>query len=162
MRLLTISATAILVSASLAFAGGSHLITKSSIGKGSLGQGRSAYKLAYGKPIRTEGLEGGLTRVVFPGHVDAYFNTGSNAGRYIVSAGAAFKTAKKIGPCSAASAVKKAYPAAVKVALAGSEYAYRLGPKLWFEIESGKVAAVALGADKAAAFIASNTIPCHS
>jgi len=36
----------------------------------------------------------------------------------------------------------------VKVALAGPEYAYRLGTKLWFEIEGTKVAAVALGSGK--------------
>jgi hypothetical protein len=42
----------------------------------------------------------------------------------------------------------------VRVSLAGGEYTYRLGTKLWFEIESGKVAAVALGATKQAAWIA--------
>ena len=67
-----------------------------------------------------------------------------------------------MGPCSKASTVKSAYPSVVKVNLAGGEYAYRLGIKLWFEIEAGKVAAVALGSGKQAAWIASNAVSCGS
>ena len=139
---------ATLASASVALADGSHLIGTSSIGKGKLGQTRTAYKAAYGKPTSTDNLEGGLTRLNYAGHVEVYFNTGKNSGRYIVVTGATFKTTNGVGPCSKAKAVKSAYPAAVKVALACPEYAYRLGTKLWFEIEGTKVAAVALGSGK--------------
>jgi len=160
MRLVTVTAIAALAATSVALAGGSHLITKSSIGKGKLGQTRAAYKAAYGKPSSLENLEGGLTRRNYPGHVAVYFKTGTNSGRYIVVTGATFKTAKGVGPCSKAKSVKSAYPAAAKVALAGPEYAYRLGTKLWFEIEAGKVAAVALGSGKQTAWIASNAPSC--
>ncbi len=162
MRLIAAISIAALAVASVALAGGSHLITQKSIGKGKLGQTRAAYKAAYGKPASTDNLEGELTRLNYPGHVAVYFKTGKNSGRYIVTSGASFKTAKGVGPCSKATTVKSRYKSAVKVNLSGSEYAYRLGTKLWFEIESGKVAAVALGAGKAAAFIASNTVACGS
>lgn len=162
MRLITATTIAALAVTSVALAGGSLLITQSSIGKGKLGQSRSAYKAAYGKPKSVDNLEGGLTRLNYPGHVAVYFETGKNSGRYIVTSGASFKTAKGVGPCSAAATVKSVYPSAVKVSLAGGEYAYRLGTKLWFEIESRKVAAVALGTTKQAAWIASNTLACGS
>jgi hypothetical protein len=162
MRLTTLIPIAALASVSVALGGGSHLITTSSIGKGKLGQSRAIYKATYGKPTSTDNLEDGLTRLNYAGHVGVYFKTGTNSGRYIVTSGAIFKTAKGVGPCSKAKAVKNAYPAAVKVALAGTEYAYRLGTKLWFEIEAGKVAAVALGSGKQAAWIASNALSCGS
>jgi|BarGraNGADG00312_1021997.scaffolds.fasta_scaffold01283_9 hypothetical protein len=163
MRSTTIAIIAALATASLALAAGSHLITQSSIGKGKLGQSRAAYKAAYGKPKPLENLEGGLTRLRYQsGTIEVYFKTGTNSGRYIVSTGKAYKTAKGVGPCAKASAVKKAYPKVVKVPLAGGEYAYRLGTKLWFEIESAKVAAVALGATKQTAWIASNSPACGS
>ena len=162
MKLITLIAIAAIASTSVALAGGSHLVTTSSIGKGKLGKTRAAYKAAYGKPTGTDNLEGGLTRLNYAGSVEVYFNTGKNSGRYIVTSGAAFKTAKKVGPCSKASAVKSAYASAVKVSLAGGEYAYRVGSKLWFEIEAGKVAAVALGSGKQTAWIASNAVSCGS
>jgi hypothetical protein len=160
MRLVTLVAIAAFASTSIALAGGSHLITTSSVGKGKLGQTRAAYEAAYGKPTSTDNLEGGLTRLNYAGHVEVYFTTGTNSGRYIVTSGAAFRTAQKVGPCSKASAIKSAYKSAVKLNLAGGEYAYRLGSKLWFEIEAGKVAAVALGSGKQAAWIASNAVSC--
>jgi hypothetical protein len=162
MRLITATTIAALAAASVALAGGSHLITQKSIGKGKLGQSRSAYKTVYGKPKSVDKLEGGLTRLNYPRHVAVYFKPGKNSGRYIVTSGASFKTAKGVGPCSTAATVKSAYPSALKVSLAGGEYAYRLGTKLWFEIESAKVAAVALGTKKQAAWIASNTLACGS
>jgi hypothetical protein len=162
VSLAVLVAIAALASASIALAGGSHLISTSSIGKGKLGQTRAVYTAAYGKPTGTDNLEGGLTRLNYAGRVEVYFKTGTNSGRYIVTSAAAFRTAEKVGPCSKASAVKSAYKSALKVNLAGDEYAYRLGSKLWFEIEAGKVAAVALGSDKQAAWIASNAVSCGS
>jgi len=163
MRLFTAVSIAALAAASVALAGGSHLITQSSIGKGKLGQNRAAYKALYGKPTPVENLENGLTRLRYQsGAIEVYFKTGTNSGRYIVATSKAYKTAKSVGPCAKASAVKKAYPSVVKVPLAGGEYAYKLGSKLWFEIESGKVAAVALGKKKQAAWIASNSPACGS
>jgi hypothetical protein len=147
---------------SVALGATSHLITTSSIGGGKLGQTRAGYRTLYGKPLRSDHLEGGLARVVYKEKLSVYFNEGSNAGRYIVVASPSFKTAKGIGPCSPAAAVKSTYPRAVKVSLAGPEYAYRLGAKLWFEVEGTKVAVVALGVGKQAAFIASNTEACSS
>jgi hypothetical protein len=162
MRSIAVTIIAALIAASVALAGGSLLITRSSIGKGKLGQNRSAYKTAYGKQKSVDNLEGGLTRINYPGRVEVYFKTGSNSGRYIVVTNKAYKTAAGVGPCAKGSAVKKAYPTAVKVSLAGGEYAYRLGTKLWFEIESGKVAGVALGVGKKTAWIASNSPACRS
>lgn len=163
MRSITIATVAALATASLALAAGSHLISQSSIGNGKLGQSKAAYKAAYGKPMPVENLEGGLTRLRYQsGAIEVYFKTGTNSGRFIVATSKAYKTAKGVGPCVKGSAVKSAYPSAVKVSLGGSEYAYRLGTKLWFEIESGKVAAVALGATKQAAWIASNSPACGS
>jgi hypothetical protein len=163
MRSITIAVGALFATASLALAAGSHLITQSSIGKGKLGQSRAAYKALYGKPKPVENLEGGLTRLRYQGGlIEVYFKTGKNSGRYIVATGKTYQTAKGVGPCAASTAVKSAYPSAVKVPLAGGEYAYRLGSKLWFEIESGKVAAVALGTTKQAAWIASNSPACGS
>jgi len=51
----------------VALAGGSDLITTTSIGKGKLGQTRSAYKVAYGKPKSHDALEGGLVRFKLSG-----------------------------------------------------------------------------------------------
>jgi hypothetical protein len=160
MRLITVTVIAVLAAASTALAGGSHLITQSTIGKGKLGQSWSAYATAYGKPKSFDNLEGGLTRLNYPGPIAVYVKTGTNVGRYIVVSGASFKTAKGVGPCSKAATVKSAYPSAPKISLAGHEYAYRVGTTLWFEIEANKVAAVALGANKQAAWIASNTPAC--
>jgi hypothetical protein len=148
--------------ASAALAAEYYSITGTSIGKGRLGQTRSAYKKAYGKPIRTDRLEGGLTRLVYPRRVEVYFKTGGTKGRYIVATSKLFVSAAGIGPCSSAADLKSAFTSAVKVPLAGGEYAYRLGKELWFEVESGKVAAVALGTTKQAAWIASNSVPCGS
>jgi hypothetical protein len=162
-RLTTLTALAALSFASIALAGGSYLITQNAIGKGKLGQSKAQYKAAYGKPLPVENLEGGYTRLRYQkGAVEVYFKTGSNSGLYIVATKKPYKTAKGVGPCSPASAVKKAYPTAVKVSLAGPEYAYRLGTKLWFDIESGKVATVALGKGKTTAWIASNSPACGS
>lgn len=163
MRLITATIIAALATASVALADGSHLITQKSIGKGQLGQSRIAYRAAYGKPKPVENLEGGLTRIKYQsGAIEVYFKTGASSGRYIVATKKIYQTSKGVGPCSKASAVKKAYSKAVKVSLAGGEYAYRLGAKLWFEIESGKVAAVALGEGKNTAWIASNSPACGS
>ena len=162
MRTSIVAVIALLVTASLALAGGSLVITSSSIGKGKLGQSRASYKVVFGKPMPAENLEGGLTRLRYrAGAIEVYFSSGGNAGRYIVATSKAYKTAKGVGPCTAAAAVKSAYPAAVKVSLAGGEYAYRLGNKLWFEIEGGKVASVALGVGKSTAWIASNSTACR-
>src|SRR5450759_3173130 len=110
LRSTTIAITAALATASLALAAGSHLITQSSIGKGKLRQSRAAYKAAYGKPKPLENLEGGLTRLRYQsGTIEVYFKTGTNSGRYIVSTGKAYQTAKGVGPCAKASAVKKDY-----------------------------------------------------
>ncbi|HEY5159879.1 MAG TPA: hypothetical protein VII83_02290 [Gaiellaceae bacterium] len=163
MRSFTVVSIAALATASVALAGGSHLITQSSIGGGKLGQNRTAYKALYGKPMPAENLEGGLTRLRYQsGAIEVYFKTGTDSGRYIVATSKAYKTAKSVGPCAKSSAVKTAYPSVVKVPLAGGEYAYRLGTKLWFEIESARVAAVALGAGKSTAWIASNSPACGS
>ena len=163
MRLIAAVSVSVLVAASIALAGGSHLITTSSIGKGRLGQSRAAYKAVYGKPKPVENLEGGLTRIRYQSSaIEVYFKTGANSGRYIVATKKTYQTSKGVGPCSKASAVKKAYPKVVKVSLAGGEYAYQLSPKLWFEIESGKVAVVALGEGKNTAWIASNSPACGS
>jgi hypothetical protein len=155
----SIAVVCVAVPAALA-AGGNRLITESAIGGGSLGQTRAAYAAAYGSPLRTDRLEGNLTRVVYRQRVEVYFRSGSAAGIAVVVAGSAFRTGKGVGPCSPAAAVRAAYPGSARVPLAGPEYAYRLGSRLWFEIEAGKVAAVALGT-KAAAFYAANTAPCH-
>lgn len=163
MRWISIAVVAALSGATLALAGGSHLIGTSSIARGKLGQSRAAYKAAYGKPRPAENLEGGLTRLKYQGGaIEVYFQTGASSGRYIVARSKAFKTSKGVGPCAKGSAVKKAYPSAVKISLAGgNEFAYRLGSKLWFDIEAGRVATVALGVGKQTAFIASNTPACH-
>jgi hypothetical protein len=162
MRLITASIIAALATASVALAGGSHLITQKSIGKGKLGKSRAAYKVAYGKPMPVENLEDGYTRLKYQtGAIEVYFKTGTNKGIVIVSTSKAYKTSKGVGPCLKGSTVKKAYPSAVKVPLAGNEFAYRLGSKLWFDIEAGRIATVALGAGKQAAWIASNSPACH-
>jgi|BarGraNGADG00212_2_1021979.scaffolds.fasta_scaffold78189_1 hypothetical protein len=164
MRSITVTVIAALAAASVALAGSSHLITKKSIGKGKLGQSRAAYKVAYGKPKRVENLQEGLTRLKYQrGAIEVYFKTGTNSGRYIVAKSKAYKTAKGVGPCGKSSVVKKAYPSAVKVSLAtGNEFAYRLGTKLWFDIESGRIATIALGVGKKTAWIASNSPACRS
>ncbi len=164
MRLITAISIVALAAASVALAGGSHLITQNSVGKGKLGQSKSAYKAAYGKPLPVENLEDGFTRLRYQsGAIEVYFKTGTNSGRYIVATSKAYKTAKGVGPCAKGSAVKKTYPSAVKVLLAGGdEFAYRLGTKIWFDIEFGKVATVALGTSKQAAWIASNSPACGS
>jgi hypothetical protein len=164
MRSIAVAIIAALATASVALAGSSHLIAMNSIGNGKLSQSRTAYKAAYGTPKPVENLEGGLTRLRYQkGAIEVYFKTGTNSGRYIVATGKAYKTAKGVGPCARASAVKKAYPSAVKVPLAGgNEFAYRLGSTLWFDIEAGKVATVALGVGKQTAWIASNAPACRS
>jgi hypothetical protein len=164
MRSIAVAVIAALVTASVALAGSSFLISKSSVGKGKLGQSRAAYKAAYGKPQPVENLEEGLTRLRYQKRaIEVYFATGKNSGRYIVATSKSYKTAQGVGPCATSSAVKKAYPSAVKVPLAGAnEFAYRLGTTLWFDIESGKVATIALGVGKQTAWIASNSPACHS
>jgi len=163
MRLITAVLIAAFVAVSAALAAGSSLISQSSIGKGKLGQSRAAYKAAYGKPRPAENLEGGLSRLRYQnGAIEVYFKTGTNSGRYIVATSKAYETAQGIGPCAKVSTVMKAYPSAVKVPLAGgNEFAYRLGSKLWFDIEAGRVATVALGVGKQTAWIASNSPACH-
>jgi hypothetical protein len=129
--------------------GRNHLITPLSIGQGRLAQTRATYTKAFGKPLRTDALPGRLIRVTHPGKVGVYFRKGRSRALAIVVTGAAFQTAKGVGPCSSERAVKRSYPGAVRVWL-GRDYAYRLGSGLWFEIRSGRVVAMALGAKKAA------------
>jgi hypothetical protein len=106
MRWISIAVVAVLATASAALAGGSHLITPSSIAGGKLGQSRAAYKAAYGKPQPAENLEGGLTRLRYQGGaIEVYFQTGAGSGRYIVATSKAFKTSKGVGPCVKGSAV---------------------------------------------------------
>jgi hypothetical protein len=156
-----VASIALLVTPAALAAGANHRITTGSIGAGKLGQSRSAYHRAYGKAVTVAQLEGGLTRILYPTRVDVYFRRGGSRGIAIVVSSAAFRTASGLGPCSAARAVASAYPHARRVPLAGPEYAYKVGPRLWFEIEGGRVAAVALGT-KQAAFFAANTSACGS
>ncbi len=152
---------ALALGATSALAGGSHLITKNSVAGGQLGWTKAQYKAVYGKPMPVENLEDNYTRLRYQGgDLEVYFKTGTNKGIHIVALDKEYATVKGVGPCDKASAVKAAYPGVVKVPLGGPEYAYRLGTKLWFEIEFGKIAAVALGSGKMTAWIASNSPSC--
>jgi hypothetical protein len=129
--------------------GRNHLITPRSVGQGRLAQTKAAYTKAFGKPLRTDVLPGRLIRVTHPEKVGVYFRKGRSRALAIVVTGAAFKTSKGVGPCSSEKAVRHSYPSAARVWL-GRDYAYRAGRGLWFEVRSGRVAAVALGTKKAA------------
>lgn len=129
--------------------GRSHLIAPLSIGQGRLAQTRAVYARSFGKPLRTDAIPGRLVRVAHPGNVDVYFRKAGSRALAIVVTNAAFETARGVGPCSSEKAVRRSYPGAAKVWL-GRDYAYRLGARLWFEIRSGRVAAVALGTKTAA------------
>lgn len=107
-------------------------------------------------------LPGGLTRASHSGKIDVYYPAGRSRGRSrsvgIVVASPVFRTEAGIGPCSSEKRLRKAYPRAQKVSL-GRRQAYRVGPRLWFEIVSGRVAVAALGS-RAIALEAVGTAAC--
>ncbi len=151
MRRLVAVASLVLLLVLPAGAGRSRdrLITPLSIGQGRLAETEAAYAKAFGRPLQAIALPGRLIRATHPGKVDVYFRKGRSRALAIVVTSSAFETVKGVGPCSNERAVRRSYRSAPKVWL-GRDYAYRLGLRLWFEIRSGRVAAVTLGTKAAA------------
>ena len=139
-----------------------YLIHQTSIGGAELSMRKQDYKNIFGLPVRTERLEGGLTRLHFETwDLDVYFRGTSNSAIGIVTWAREFRTSRGVGPCSSVRALRRAYGSKLKpFRFGGRVVAYRLG-RLWFEVEDGRrVGSVELTSGKLSVFAALNSPRC--
>ena len=136
-------------------------ITPSSIAGARLLLGPADYKRILGKPFLVDKLEQNRWRLRFPQRklTVEFLGPGGN-GAGIVTWNRAYRTAAGVGPCSAASALTKAYGSALKpFRFGGKIVAYRLG-RLTFRVTAGRVTVVMLGIPQLTIFTALNSEEC--
>src|SRR5438105_15838193 len=109
-RILSMLAIVSLAAALVLAATGAALPVRSieqhSVGGARLGLKKHGYVRAFGRPMRLDRLEGGLTKLVFR-RVDVFLHAG--AGVAITTIGRNYKTIAGVGPCSRASTLLHAY-----------------------------------------------------
>jgi hypothetical protein len=138
------------------------LIHQTSIGGAELAMRPADYRNLFGLPVRTDRLEGGLTRLHFETwDLDVYFRRGTRGAVGIVVWARQFRTMNGVGPCSSVVALRRAYGSRLRpFRFGGRIVAYRLG-RLWFEVEDGRrVGSVELTAGKLSVFAALNSPRC--
>jgi hypothetical protein len=141
--------------AALALAGGATAtapvlrMTQTSIAGAKLGLARAAYRKPFGGSPKIARLEGGLTRLDFPRNASVFFRSSGGGAIGIVVWGEQYRTAARIGPCSTAAQLKRAYGSRLRAfRFEGKVVGYRLD-RLFFSAEDGRhVGAVQLSAGK--------------
>lgn len=159
------SASVVLGALVLAGAGGATApvlrITQTSIAGTKLGLARAAYRKPFGGAPKVAQLEGGLTRLDFPRSASVFFRSSGGGAIGIVVWGEQYRTAARIGPCSTAAQLKRAYGARLKpFRLQGKVVGYRLD-RLFFAVEDGKqVGVVQLSSSALPPYAALNSLSC--
>ena len=135
-------------------------ITGASIAKAKLGWTQAHYRAVLGKPGRIDRLEGGLTRLAYPGRqLEVYVHAGRGVAvatwnrRYTDGAG--------IGPCAPIEAAQSTYGARWVKLTGGPNLALWEYRTLTFRIGKGKVLAVVLATKPYRLQIAGNTSDCN-
>ena len=136
-------------------------ITQTSIAGAKLGLSRTAYRKPFGGKPKIARLEGGLTRLDFPRNASVFFRSSGGGAIGIVVWGEQYRTAVRVGPCSTAAQLKRAYGARLlPFRLQGKVVGYRLG-RLFFAVEDGRhVGVVQLSAGRLPVFAALNSLSC--
>jgi len=136
-------------------------ITQTSIAGAKLGLSRTAYRKPFGGKPKIARLEGGLTRLDFPRNASVFFRSSGGGAIGIVVWGEQYRTAARVGPCSTAAQLKRAYGARLHpFRLQGKVVGYRLG-RLFFAVEDGRhVGVVQLSAGRLPVFAALNSLSC--
>jgi len=136
-------------------------ITQTSIAGAKLGLSRTAYRKPFGGKPKIARLEGGLTRLDFPRNASVFFRSSGGGAIGIVVWGEQYRTAVRVGPCSTAAQLKRAYGARLlPFRLQGKAVGYRLG-RLFFAVENGKrVRVVQLSSSALPPYAALNSLSC--
>ncbi len=136
-------------------------ISQTSIGGARLGLTTKAYRAIFGRPVLTDRLEEGYTRLTFPkSRVEIYLPSSSNAGVAVSTYGSFFKMASGVGPCSPAADLTRIYGKRLeRLSKKGSVTLYRLG-NLVFRVFGTHVTAVTLGRGPLALQVAANSSDC--
>ena len=136
-------------------------ITQTSIAGAKLGLPRAAYRKPFGGAPKVAQLEGGLTRLDYPHNASVFFRSSGGGAIGIVVWDEQYRTAARIGPCSTAGQLKRAYGARLKpFRLQGKVVGYRLD-RLFFAVEDGKrVGVVQLSSSALPPYAALNSTSC--
>ena len=136
-------------------------ITQTSIAGAKLGLPGAAYRKPFGGAPKVAQLEGGLTRLDFPRNASVFFRSSGGGAIGIVVWDEQYGTAARIGPCSTAAQLKRAYGARLKpFRLQGKVVGYRLD-RLFFAVENGKrVGVVQLSSSALPPYAALNSLSC--
>ena len=136
-------------------------IAQTSIAGAKLGLPRAAYRKPFGGGPKIAQLEGGLTRLDYPRNASVFLRTTGGGAIGIVVWGEQYRTAARVGPCSTAAQLKRAYGSRLKpFRLQGKVVGYRLD-RLFFAVEDGKrVGAVQLSSSALPPYAALNSLSC--
>ena len=136
-------------------------ITQTSIAGAKLGLLRAAYRKPFGGAPKVSQLEGGLTRLDYPRNASVFFRSSGGGAIGIVVWGEQYRTAARVGPCSTAAQLKRAYGTRLRpFRLQGKVVGYRLD-RLFFAVEDGKrVGVVQLSSSALPPYAALNSTSC--
>ena len=136
-------------------------ITQTSIAGAKLGLPRTAYRKPFGGAPKVSQLEGGLTRLDYPRNASVFFRSSGGGAIGIVVWGEQYRTAARVGPCSTAAQLKRAYGTRLRqFRLQGKVVGYRLD-RLFFAVEDGKrVGVVQLSSSALPPYAALNSTSC--
>lgn len=125
------------------------LIDQRGVGEAQLGQPAAAYVRLPGTP-RRDRIAGGLDRLTLPAHeLAVLFRSGSAGAVGILSWSPRYTTAAGIGPCSASTALRRAYGIRLDtVARGGGLEALQLG-RIAFAVDSDRFVRAVLVGDPA-------------
>ena len=136
-------------------------ITQTSVAGTKLGLARAAYRKPFGGAPKVAQLEGGLTRLDYPRYASVFFRSRGGGAIGIVVWSEQYRTAARVGPCSSAAQLKRAYGTRLQpFRLQGKVVGYRLG-RLFFAVENGKkVGVVQLSSSALPSYAALNSPSC--
>ncbi len=162
MRLAPVLVLALLIAAAPASARQASGIAGGSIGAIHLGATQARARALMAKPVHLDRLEDGYLRLASSRQkLESYFRTGTKGVAVVTTWNRQLRTDKGIGPCSAVTALKRAYAGRLApFRQRGRIVAYRLG-NLIFTVEGGRrVGVVALGRGTEAVYVALSATEC--
>ncbi|MBA3716629.1 MAG: hypothetical protein H0W87_00160 [Actinobacteria bacterium] len=135
-------------------------ITAITIGDANLHWSQAEYRSLWGKPVVTDRLENGYTRLTFPRRdIEVYFKRGIQGAVAIVTWDRRDRTLDRIGPCATVAALRAAYSEAKPVRQGARTVAYRLG-RLIFTAETKRIGDVMLAVPSVSPYVALNAPEC--
>jgi hypothetical protein len=166
MRWTALLAVLALVAAGSATAIETFPITGASIGGAKLGWTRAHYQTVLGKPRRVDQLEGGLTRLAYPGReLEVYLQGGR--GVAVATWNRHYRNSARLGPCAPLDAVlnaiiagEKGYDVHWKRLLAGRDVQIYQHETLTYRVNKHTILAVALATKPYRLQVAGNTSDC--